>query len=216
MEQHERQPEQDGVSLVDADPFAKGEIVRTPASEMSSMTPPAPPFANASGRGSRPSSPAGDYFSSLSRRRGDRPDEKPRDAAQANLHARSDGTETPRPLTSGDSEVVSTNNANAEHDLVESQPEPVEPTFFPLERYLMNPDLLRALLPHIVFRDWSALMAINDALRRAIEHRRELREVVLEYFLRTAGYMSWQWSTKEHIMLTFRVCCLPFSVDWRT
>ena len=50
------------------------------------------------------------------------------------------------------------------------------------------------------------LTAVNDATRRSIEHKRELRETVLEHWLgNSAGYERWRWENKEVVQLTFRV-----------
>lgn len=91
---------------------------------------------------------------------------------------------------------------------IEPEPEPEperEPTFYPLERHLTSAALLTSLLPFLTFRDWCMLTEVNDAMRRAIEHKRELRETVLEHFLGIVGYVKWRWARKESILLTFRV-----------
>ena len=215
-------------SLVDADPFAKGEVVREPAAgdtasiSGASMAPPVPPFvrSQSSGTSSGPPSPASpaDYVSSRAQRRGHGLDLRSREAAQA-LASRRDADapkEVPEPSTSEP-------DANGAGQVeAEDEPELSEPTFYPLEKHLMHAELLGALLPYLAFRDWCALTAVNDALRRQVEHKRELRELVLEHYLHTVGYGRWRWSTKEHIMLTFRACtflCCDFyktDVGFRT
>ncbi|KAL5530901.1 hypothetical protein ACEPAG_3777 [Sanghuangporus baumii] len=212
-EQHQRtiteSPEQ-MVLLVDADPFAKGEVIRAPAMGDSasisgaSMAPPIPPFARSqsSGVSTGPPSPAspGDYASSRAQRRGQGLDVRSREDAQA-FASRWDVTDEKECLKPSTSESGTTGVAQME---AEPEPEPVEPTFYPLEKHLLHVELLGALLPYFAFHDWCMVTAVNDALRRQIEHKRELRELVLEHYLHTVGYARWRWSMKEHIMLTFR------------
>ncbi len=88
-------------------------------------------------------------------------------------------------------------------DVVEEEK---EPTFYPLASHLQHPELLASLLKFLTFRDWCILTAVNDATRRSIEHKRELRETVLEHWLgNSAGYERWRWEMKEVVQLTFRV-----------
>ena len=198
-------PAQGNELLVDEDPFAK-DTISTP------VTPPAPPFASSqyayggSPVSSVPSSPAAadDYFTSRARRRGEKLDAKLREAA----------LKTPVPTQNGLHGYDALHPSSNGHvqEPAEEQPqepeEPAEPTFYPIQKHLMEASLLEALLPYLTMRDWNALTASNDAMRRAVEHKRELRELVLERFLGTVGYERWRWPTKEHIMLTFRVSCL--------
>ncbi|KAL5536303.1 hypothetical protein ACEPAF_124 [Sanghuangporus sanghuang] len=215
--QHQRtiteSPEQMDL-LVDADPFAKGEVVRAPALgdpasiSGASMPPPVPPFARSqcSGASSGPASPAspGDYVSSRAHRRGQGLDARSREDARA-FASRWDATDRKECLkpSAPESGTNGVGQMEAEPES-EPEPEPAEPTFYPLEKHLMHAELLGALLPYLTFRDWCMVAAVNDALRRQIEHKRELRELVLEHYLHTVGYGRWRWSTKEHIMLTFR------------
>ncbi|KAI5122864.1 hypothetical protein M0805_003157 [Coniferiporia weirii] len=197
--------------LVDADPFAKDEIVRAPppAATLSPAEPetmqatPQPVPIHSQGPVTPPSHPRpDDYFSARIRRRGERLDKRPLEVEEALARVGKDViVDTAEPEPEPEPE---TKEEEAEPE-PESEPIPeAEPTFYPLDRHLMHPVLLGTLLPYLIFRDWCALTAVNDALRRAIEHRRELREVVLEHFLGTVGYLRWQASARESIMLTFR------------
>ncbi|KDN43629.1 hypothetical protein RSAG8_06006, partial [Rhizoctonia solani AG-8 WAC10335] len=81
---------------------------------------------------------------------------------------------------------------------------PRRPKFYPLETHLNMPSLLAALLPHISFRDWNALNALNAGLRRQLEETRALREEVLEYWLRGVGYARWKAHKREPLSLSLR------------
>ncbi|CAE6383219.1 unnamed protein product [Rhizoctonia solani] len=81
---------------------------------------------------------------------------------------------------------------------------PPPPKIYPLETHLNMPSLISALLPHISFRDWNALNALNAGLRRQLEDTRALREEVLEYWLRGVGYARWRAHKREPIALTLR------------
>lgn len=180
----------------DADPFAKDDVLHTPTA----------PFAQTHA-GSAPPSPSSpdDYFAARSKRRGERLEKRPQDVGEAaargqepNGHvAADDGQQTPRAFDGRETDEVPEE---------EEEPEPErEPTFYPLERHLTTQPLLAGLLPYLTFRDWCIITEVNDAMRRTVEHRKELRETVLEYYLGTVGYSRWKSLKKEPIMLTFRV-----------
>lgn len=100
-------------------------------------------------------------------------------------------------------------------EVVEEEEEEKEPTFYPLASHLQHPTLLAALLQFLSFRDWCMLTAVNDAARRSVEHKRELRETVLEYWLGSSvGYERWRWENKEVVQLTFRVRVLLSSAPY--
>ncbi|CAE6487904.1 unnamed protein product [Rhizoctonia solani] len=81
---------------------------------------------------------------------------------------------------------------------------PPPPKIYPLETHLNMPSLLAALLPHLSFRDWNALNALNAGLRRQLEDTRALREEILEYWLRGVGYARWKAHKREPLALTLR------------
>ena len=215
--------EGDGIAseLVDSDPFAKGEVERTdscsvhshsshpsrPTTAQSRDAPPLPrpstansisaPIEVNSNKKSVSSSPV-----RRTRREG-RLDNQSREAALAHE----------RVLVVEEEDNQDTEKEEMQEPEPQPKPEPEpekEPTFYPLEKHLSNVQLFCTLLPYLDFRDWCSLIAVNDGLRRSIEHRRDLREAVLEHFLVTVGYTRWRWDTKEHVMLTFRV--LIFSI----
>ncbi|KAG8734849.1 hypothetical protein FRC11_003620, partial [Ceratobasidium sp. 423] len=81
---------------------------------------------------------------------------------------------------------------------------PPPPKVYPLETHLNMPSLLAALLPHLSFRDWNALNALNAGLRRQLEETRALREEILEYWLRGVGYARWKAHKREPLVLSLR------------
>ncbi|CAE7120009.1 unnamed protein product, partial [Rhizoctonia solani] len=80
----------------------------------------------------------------------------------------------------------------------------IYPIETPIETHLNMPSFLAALLPHISFRDWNALNALNAGVRRRLEETRALREEVLEYWLRGVGYARWKSHKREQLTLTLR------------
>ncbi|KAF8686527.1 hypothetical protein RHS04_00176 [Rhizoctonia solani] len=92
----------------------------------------------------------------------------------------------------------------AEPDTTTPPGSPPPPKIYPLETHLNMPSLIAALLPHLSFRDWNALNALNAGIRRQLEDTRALREEVLEYWLRGVGYARWKSHKREPIGLTLR------------
>ncbi|QRW20854.1 F-box-like protein [Rhizoctonia solani] len=92
----------------------------------------------------------------------------------------------------------------AEPDTTTPPGSPPPPKIYPLETHLNMPSLIAALLPHLSFRDWNALNALNAGIRRQLEDTRALREEVLEYWLRGVGYARWKSHKREPVGLTLR------------
>ncbi|KAF7303801.1 hypothetical protein MIND_00609800 [Mycena indigotica] len=64
---------------------------------------------------------------------------------------------------------------------------------FPLVDFILDAQLLSALLEYLSFYEWCVLSAITKALRSKLVGTKDLREVALERFLRTVGYAKWAW-----------------------
>ncbi|KAG6332859.1 hypothetical protein ID866_6229 [Astraeus odoratus] len=102
-----------------------------------------------------------------------------------------------------------------------------EPKYFPLPSFLCRAEFLAALLEYLEFRDWLALYAVNRRSVRSLfdssalpsvgsfsvtagdkagtkSNARQLREVVLEKFLRPVGYTRWEYEWAEPIVLSLR------------
>lgn len=89
------------------------------------------------------------------------------------------------------------------------EPEPVEEqvdtTSFPLARFVSNPQLLGNLLSYFSFYDWCILSSVTREVRIILVQSKELREEVLERYLKTVGYARWAWDDKEPISLSLQV-----------
>ncbi|KAJ7054101.1 hypothetical protein C8F01DRAFT_1163924 [Mycena amicta] len=62
---------------------------------------------------------------------------------------------------------------------------------FPLVDFILNPQLLAALLEYLSFYEWCVLSAVTKAVRARLVGTGFLREVALERYLRTVGYARW-------------------------
>jgi hypothetical protein len=84
-----------------------------------------------------------------------------------------------------------------ENDVVQS--------FYPIERHLSQPFLLHCVLRYLSYGDLMVLLWLNRFVRRSLTEVRELREEVLERYLRTVGYVRWEFKQKEPLTLSLKV-----------
>lgn len=94
--------------------------------------------------------------------------------------------------------------------------------YFPLKPFLSNADFLARMMEYLEFRDWLSLYSVSRGKVRSLfdsvvssaprggngknvqSNARQLREVVLERFLRPVGYARWGFEWAEPIVLTLR------------
>jgi hypothetical protein len=81
--------------------------------------------------------------------------------------------------------------------------------YYPLEKHIANLELLEELLLYLSFQEFAAFSSTSKRIRTMLEDRKELRETVLERFLGTVGYMTWEFGNKEPLELTLKVCVHP-------
>jgi len=81
--------------------------------------------------------------------------------------------------------------------------EPHEP--ITLLQFLSDPTLLSSLLAFLSFYDWCVLAAVSKEIRIHLVRTKELREVVLESYLRTVGYSRWIWDDPDPLSLSLQV-----------
>ena len=81
--------------------------------------------------------------------------------------------------------------------------------FYPLDKHVSDPGLLEELLAYLSFREYVALRSTSKRIHTMLEDRKELREMVLERFLATVGYVTWEFGIKEPLELTLKVCVRP-------
>ena len=62
---------------------------------------------------------------------------------------------------------------------------------YALVHHLGNKALFEALLLHLPFASWLSVYSTTRAIRRLISLDRDLREVVMERYLRSVGYRKW-------------------------
>jgi hypothetical protein len=83
----------------------------------------------------------------------------------------------------------------------------LDTTIFPLAKFASNPQLLANLLSYFSFWDWCILSSVTREIRILLVQKKELREEVLERYLRTVGYSRWAWSEeREPLSLSLQVC----------
>lgn len=101
------------------------------------------------------------------------------------------------------------------HAVEEATPAALEsdvvPSFYPIERHLTQPGLLRRVLQYITYADFLAMLALNRSVRHSLSDVRELCEEVLERYLRTVGYARWEFPQKEPLTLTLKASALALS-----
>ena len=90
----------------------------------------------------------------------------------------------------------------------ETEPEP-EPEHIPLytvDQLLSDPQILSSLLTFLSFYDWCVLSSLSKEIRILFVRTPELREAILERFLKTVGYSRWIWDDPDPLSLSLQVC----------
>ena len=88
-------------------------------------------------------------------------------------------------------------------DVMVQQDQPPVP--FTLTLYLSDPHLLSSLLGYLAFYDWCILSSVSKQIRMSLNQNDELREEVLERFLRTVGYVRWARNDSDPLSLSLKV-----------
>lgn len=81
-----------------------------------------------------------------------------------------------------------------------STPEP-----FPLALFLSEPHLLSSLLEYLSFSEWCILSGVSRHIRSTLVHKADLREEILERYLKIVGYARWMWDEPEPLSLSLKV-----------
>jgi len=76
---------------------------------------------------------------------------------------------------------------------------------FPLDIFLSDPGILTLLLSYFSFYDWCMLSSTSKVIRTMLSDNVELKEVVLEKFLKTIGYARWTSASSDPLPLTLQV-----------
>lgn len=74
-----------------------------------------------------------------------------------------------------------------------------------LTAYLGDPHLLSMLLGFLSFYDWCIVLALSREIRSMLVQNAQLREAVLERFLKTVGYTRWIWDDPDPLSLSLQV-----------
>lgn len=82
---------------------------------------------------------------------------------------------------------------------------PPEP--FLLDVFLSHAGILAALLPYLSFYEWLVLSSVTKKIRSVTSAKgdADLKEVILERYLKTVGYSRWLWGSTEPLVLTLEV-----------
>ncbi|XP_006456269.1 hypothetical protein AGABI2DRAFT_195461 [Agaricus bisporus var. bisporus H97] len=62
-----------------------------------------------------------------------------------------------------------------------------------LTDFIADPEFLQMLLEYLNFFEWSLLASVSRTIRIVMVQKRDLREEILERFLRPVGYQRWSW-----------------------
>lgn len=95
-------------------------------------------------------------------------------------------------------------------EVVVREDRPPEP--FPLLLFVADPLLLSSLLMYLSFYEWCVLSSTSIEIRAKLVKTPELREKVLERFLKTVGYSQWIWDDPEPLSLSLQVWDSSLSV----
>lgn len=74
-----------------------------------------------------------------------------------------------------------------------------------LTDFVSDPEFLQMLLEYLGFYDWCLLASVSRMIRIAMVQKREVREEILERFLRPVGYQRWDWEEAEPLSLSLQV-----------
>ena len=80
---------------------------------------------------------------------------------------------------------------------------------FHFVEFIANTSLLGELLTYLSFYEWCTLASISKHIRTTLVETGELKEVVLERFLRTVGYVKWCWDGPDPLPLSLQVNFFP-------
>ncbi|RDB16588.1 hypothetical protein Hypma_002821 [Hypsizygus marmoreus] len=80
-----------------------------------------------------------------------------------------------------------------------------------LTSFLSDPHLLSTLLGFLSFYDWCMVLSLSREIRFALVQNVQLRETVLERFLKTVGYARWSWNDADPVSLSLQVRHRPSS-----
>lgn len=202
--------------LLDDDPFARVEGVK-----MMKPTTPPPAAKEGKSRGTKGSS-----------REKEREKERERESDDAEQIAEPQKQEGKTPLTPvspeeyrktrkerGGAKSDASPPATVVDMIVQQQQqqgEDVEEPYDPitLVQFLSDPTLLSTLLAFLSFYDWCMLMAVSKEIRILLVQTKELKEVVLERYLRTVGYSRWMWDDPEPLSLSLQVGDIPEKITF--
>jgi hypothetical protein len=92
-----------------------------------------------------------------------------------------------------------------EDDIPEILSEAEEDRVDRLTGFLSDLDLVRSLLPFLSFCDWCSVLSLSRVIRHTFVQDPQLRETVLERFLRLVGYTRWVWEEPDPVSLSLQV-----------
>ncbi|KAF8876941.1 hypothetical protein BD779DRAFT_126923 [Infundibulicybe gibba] len=189
---------------LDDDPFAKAEVVKVVKPTPRADTPP----LAADSPSKKPRTRDGPYSNNGT------PSGTPR-GSTVDLHGEG-ANGTTLPVTPNSPEVYHQARARRREKPLEKTPPQLAPDItikpdrppepFPLILFVSDPRLLSSLLSYFSFYDWCILFSVSKQIRTALTETLELREVVLERYLRTVGYSRWAWNGVDPLPLFLQVC----------
>jgi hypothetical protein len=74
-----------------------------------------------------------------------------------------------------------------------------------LTGFLSDPHLLWSFLPFLSFYDWCLVLSLSRVIRFTLVQHPQLRETVLERFLKPIGYTRWAWEEPDPVSLSLQV-----------
>jgi len=82
--------------------------------------------------------------------------------------------------------------------------------------FMCDGRLLGELLSYLSFYEWCMLASVSKDIRTKLVETTVLKEVVLERFLRTVGYVKWCWDGPDPLPLSLQVMLLLFIFRYDT
>lgn len=82
--------------------------------------------------------------------------------------------------------------------------------------FMCDGRLLGELLSYLSFYEWSMLASVSKDVRTKLAETPVLKEVVLERFLRTVGYVKWCWDGPDPLPLSLQVMLAPLVIRYDT
>lgn len=76
---------------------------------------------------------------------------------------------------------------------------------FTLADFVSDPEYLKMLLEYLSFYDWCVLASVSRVIRIMMVQKKEVREEILERYLKTVGYERWRWEDAEPLSLSLQV-----------